>query len=296
LIGNGRAVQVVRFHNVTPPSLVAEKDRSLIERSLRQIQVFHSADEVWADSQENLDELDRRRIPNDKCRLMPLAVVPLTRGRLTEKAPGTVRFIFVGRVVPSKGVDQLIEAAGILQRIGEFEFSLDILGQVGDPENRFIENIVRRIGDLDLQDVVYLKGAVTLDALTDAYSISHVFVTASLHEGFCVPVIEGLAAGCVPISYSNSNLKYIHGGLGLLAASETPDALANAMLSVGKTLLQTWSGKPAFLDLASGSMRPEDFDEQAARYVDLFAPDVCARRVVERVQQLTCGEQINGLN
>ncbi|CAL1693017.1 D-inositol-3-phosphate glycosyltransferase [Brevundimonas subvibrioides] len=287
LIGNGRAVQVIRFHNVTPLAFVAEKDRPLIDQSLRQLQAFHSADEIWADSQENIAELGRRGIAQEKCRLMPLGVKPLTRGRLTAKAGGTVRFVFVGRLVPSKGVDDLIEAAGILRRRDRFPFTVDVLGNMRHAPPAFIQGLKRRIIELGLSEVVALKGAVSNETLCDAYTAAHVFVTASHHEGFCVPVIEALAAGCVPVCYDNSNLRYIHGGLGRLAAEETPEALAEAMMEIGDSVSALWSGEPATLDVAQGPMTPDAFDAAADLYVAEFDPDTCARRVSARIDHLT---------
>jgi len=287
LIGNGRAAQVVRFHNVTPANLVAERDRPLIQRSMRQIQVFRSVNEVWADSQENVAELMQRGIRPERVRVMPLGVKTLAQGSFLSKRSGPVRFIYVGRIVPAKGVDELIEAAGLLHRDAKFDFSLDICGNLKHSSPEFIDRLKKRILQLNLSDKVVLRGSVSNAELASAYRDAHAFVTASHHEGFCVPVIEGLAAGCVPISYSNSNLRYIHGGLGRMADSATPTGLAEAMKSVGDAMTRYWSGDPVTLNLAGGTMSFEAFSAAAEIYVAEFDPDLRAKSVRDRVTALT---------
>ena len=287
LIGNGRAVQVVRFHNVTPADLVEERDRPLIVRSMRQLQVFRSADEIWADSQVNVEELTQRGIRPERVRVMPLGVNAVARGSLLEKRSGPVRFIYVGRIVPSKGVDELIEAAGLLGRKASFDFSLEICGNLRHSPPAFIQRLERRIVQLNLSDKVVIRGSVSTAELAETYRDAHVFVTASHHEGFCVPVIEGLAAGCVPVSYDNSNLRYIHGGLGRMAAANTSVSLAEAMHSVGDAIMRFWAGEPAMLDLAGGTMSFGAFAAAAEAYVAQFDPALRDQRVRERVEALT---------
>lgn len=286
IIGNGRAVQIVRFHNVTPANLVSDIDRPLIEKSMRQLQALRFADEIWADSQENVAGLMQRGIRHERVRVMPLGVNTLDGTSILEKQPGPVRFLYVGRIVPAKGVDELIEAAGILRRNKHFDFSLEICGNLKHSPPAFIDRLKRRITELDLSNKVVLRGSVSNAELADAYRAAHIFVTASHHEGFCVPVIEGLAAGCVPVSYANSNLRYIHGGLGRMAAEHTAAGLAEAMLSVSDAMTRFWAGKPAKLELAGGTMSFEAFAAAAKIYVAEFDPGLRAQCVRDRVEAL----------
>lgn len=291
-IGNGKAIQIVRFHNVTPANLVADCDRPLIERSMRQLHLFGSADEIWADSQENVAELMRRGIGSERVQVMPLGVTPLFRGSILNKLPGPVRFIYVGRIVPAKGIDELVEAAGLLRRLGSFEFSVEVCGNLQQAPPGFLEDLEQRIFELDLSDVVLLRGGISNAELADAYRDAHVFVTASHHEGFCVPVIESLAAGCVPVSYDNSNLRYIHGGLGKMAKVASVQGLAEAMQSVGEALVRTWAGETVELDVSGGVLNFSSFAAAAAIYVDQFNPNLRALKIKERLNVLTCRDKL----
>lgn len=290
LVGNGKAVQIIRFHNVTPANLVADQDRPLIERSMRQLQLFRSADEIWADSQENVAELMRRGISSRCVRIMPLGVAPLFKGSVLGKRPGRVRFVYVGRVVPAKGVDELVEAAGLLRRYGSFDFSLHICGNLRQAPPGFVDALRQRINELDMSDTVVLRGGVSDGDLAAAYRDAHVFVTASHHEGFCVPIIEALAAGCLTVSYANSNLRYIHGGLGKLAKVETPQGLAEAMESVGEAIVKTWVGEAPILDLSGGPLDFPSFEAAARNHVEEFDLSLRAQRIRERLTALTSTE------
>jgi hypothetical protein len=60
LVGNGRARQIVRFHNITPKCFMSRKDHQIIDRSFRQLENLKCADEIWADSAINAEELCAR--------------------------------------------------------------------------------------------------------------------------------------------------------------------------------------------------------------------------------------------
>ncbi len=45
--GNGKAVQIVLFHNVTPEHFIGDELKPLVPASFAQIQHFHRADRLW---------------------------------------------------------------------------------------------------------------------------------------------------------------------------------------------------------------------------------------------------------
>lgn len=283
LIGNGRAAQVARFHNVTPKAFVSERDHAVIDRSIQQIQNFSALDEIWADSQENREELLRQGIDGSKVRVMPLVVEPLVRAELAKKPAAVIRFVYVGRFVKSKGLEDLIEAFGYLRERDAFPFEARLLGSTRHSAPTYMERLFTMIRERDLTDVVEIEGTVTDAVLTEAYAAAHILATASHHEGFCVPVIEALAAGCVPVTYANSNLKHIAGGVGRLARSDTPKALTDAMETVGKAL---HASPQQTMDLDTGRLSVAHFDQAAAGHVATFSHDVCAELVRQRAAVL----------
>jgi glycosyltransferase involved in cell wall biosynthesis len=284
LVGNGRAAQIVRFHNVTPRAFVSPKDYSVVDRSLGQIQNFSSADEVWADSQENLEELVRHGIDVEKVRVMPLPVSPLAVARTADKSGNApLRIVFVGRFVASKGLEDLISALAILRRVHGIDFRARLIGSTRHSPPAYLRELCRLIALHDLGDLVRMDGAVGPETLADAYREAHIFATASRHEGFCVPVIEGMAAGCIAVTYSNSNLRHIAGGLGRLARTDSPADLAERLAEVGRALVDPASDEAdRLLPVDAGPMSIAAFEAACLEHVARFSPQTCAARV--RVQ------------
>ncbi len=99
---------------------------------------------------------------------------------------GKFIMLFVGQLIPHKRVDFLINA---LQFLDE-DIVLLVVGS-GHCKDR-LTDIVRA---LKLEERVYFAGKVTDDDLPKYYAAADIFVTASSHEGFCVPIIEAFASG-----------------------------------------------------------------------------------------------------
>lgn len=284
LIGNGRARQVVRFHNVTPVAFVGSSQSEIIIRSLEQLRNFDVADEIWADSQENMNELSRRRIAKGKAVRMPISVKPLIEASIFDKPLNEfIYIIYVGRFVPSKGIVDLVESIAKARDNLSSQIKVRMIGNVVSAPKEYLECINATIKEHDLGSVINIDGPVSASELRSAYKCSHVFMTASHHEGFCVPVIEALAAGCVPVTYRNSNLRHISGGLGRLSAEDSPESLAMALVDVVRAMTAPSS---VILPLDRGETPAAEFDNLSSSYLRTFAPDVCAERMARRVVDL----------
>jgi len=76
-------------------------------------------------------------------------------------------------------------------------------------------NLPRDAGD---RIVVRLHGDAPEDAKERILRDADVFVPPARHAGFCVPIVEALAAGCKVIAYDNSNTPAVTGGLASLVS------------------------------------------------------------------------------
>lgn len=267
LVGNGKAQQIVRFHNVTPKALMPEKHWPIIDRSFVQIANFSHADEIWADSRENFEELLRQGDYEARTLIVPLAVTPLVRARLAEKPTNTIEMLYVGRFFESKGVRDVVRAAALLRDRSDIPFRIRLLGNLNFSDPDYVASVRDEIQRLNVQEHVDFVGSVTQYELAEAYGRAHIYVTGSRHEGFCVPVIEALAAGCLPVSYNISNLRFIAGGLGRLVDDMTPAALAMQLIDLMQDLHE---GRELRIDI--GDIYTAEFDDRANAYVGHFAP------------------------
>lgn len=107
--------------------------------------------------------------------------------------PGApLRVAFVGRLVPYKGVDMLLEAAAPLVREGKV-----VIDIIGDGPER--QNLKALQGKLGLEQGVELSGFVPHQELSDRLSRSQVLGFPSVREFGGGVVLEAMALGLAPV-------------------------------------------------------------------------------------------------
>jgi glycosyltransferase involved in cell wall biosynthesis len=126
--GNGHARQIVFFHNITPVELLPAWLQADGVRSFEQLCHLAKADRLWPFTSTNAAVLvdagmDRRRMS-----IVPPVFEWPPSGRLAGKPAGSVRLPFVGRMVQSKGVLDLLEAAASIRSRGAPPFRLTLVG------------------------------------------------------------------------------------------------------------------------------------------------------------------------
>ncbi|MGI4800398.1 MAG: glycosyltransferase family 4 protein [Janthinobacterium lividum] len=287
LLGNGHGRQVLRFHNVTPTRFMPRETWPIISRSFQQIPSLDAADEVWADSRENADELISRGFRRECIRVLPLSVDRPDWTALQDKEADRVELLYVGRFFSSKGVLDLLAAADVARQATEVAFRLRLVGNLQFSHPPYVAEIREQIGQRGLGDVVEMVGSVEQPVLEAIYAQTHILATASYHEGFCVPVIEGMRAGCIPVSYAAANLRYVADGLGRLAPMGDVAALGRALaetLSVVPAALA--APDQAVLRLDRGRMSAEAYSEAAHAHAAAFSFAHLRRNMTERVLAL----------
>jgi glycosyltransferase involved in cell wall biosynthesis len=86
---------------------------------------------------------------------------------------------------------------------------------------------VRRfVHALDLDDAVTIAGGVTPAELAGYYATADVFVVASEHEGFCVPVVEAMYHRVPVVAYAAAAIPETLGDAGLLLSVKDPCTIA----------------------------------------------------------------------
>lgn len=273
--------QIAVFHNITPVALVVPTARPVIEQSFRQLHNLRCVDRVWAVSETNADVLTAHDFDRDKIEIMPLAVERPSPASLADKSAPPVELLFVGRFVPSKGTIDLVAALDEAHRRTSTPLRLRLVGNLDFSDPGYVAEIRRQIALRRLDATIEFLGEVDDARLARLYHRSHLLAIPSYHEGFCVPVIEGLRAGCIPVGYAAHNLPAIANGLGRMVMTGDPDALAWAIAETAGSIA---SGSPLRLD--RGIMSRAGFDHAARDYIRRFAHAEIARKMAASVDLL----------
>src|SRR5581483_8365297 len=84
----------------------------------------------------------------------------------------------------------------------------------------------------ELKELVRFPGHVSDAELVALYQMANCLVFPSLYEGFGLPVLEAMSAGCPVITSNVSSLPEVAGNAGLLIDPLNPAAIAQAMSTV----------------------------------------------------------------
>jgi D-inositol-3-phosphate glycosyltransferase len=132
--------------------------------------------------------------------------------------------LYVGRLDPLKGPEQLIKAMSLLENGGDSR--LVIVG--GDENNLYKEELLGLAGGLGIADSISFTGPVRQDRLPGFYSAADVCVVPSYYESFGLVALEALACGSPVVSTDVGAAASIirQGEAGYLAEDNEPHHLA----------------------------------------------------------------------
>ncbi len=232
-----RGAVVFYYHNVTPPELWSSPvSREELVTGVEGVSLVHYADLAVAASPFSRDDLVQCGYDPERIHLLPYAV---SQDRFSPgpKDPALVRrygleakrvLLFVGRMASNKRIDLLIEA---LPRVRARVPNV-VLMMVGDadssePYRQVSEQARRRASDLGVGDAVIFTGVVDVPPY---YRLADVYVTASLHEGFGVPLIEAMASGVPVVASRAAAHPWVVGDAGILCEPEDPVSVADSVI------------------------------------------------------------------
>lgn len=223
----------IHYHNITPAELLWE-DAPAVALACAQgrEELGLLADRVTAaaaDSGFNADELVSLGYPSADVIGVMRRELPVA-ARTRRPGDGPVRLLFVGRGVPNKAQHHLIAALAALRQAGaDAELSLVGTWEGMEPYEERCRRLVR---DLRLDDHVDFAGSVDDERLARAYADSDCFVCLSDHEGYCVPLIEAMAASLPIVGFAAGAVPETVGDAGLLLDDKHPSLVAEAVLEV----------------------------------------------------------------
>lgn len=113
-------------------------------------------------------------------------------------APGPLRVLFVGNLIPRKGLHALVDALAILPRES---WQLTVAGSPAmDPA--YAARISRLVSERGLERQVLMTGFLEDAPLARALMEHHVLAVPSSYEGFGIVYLEAMGFGVVPLASS----------------------------------------------------------------------------------------------
>lgn len=109
--------------------------------------------------------------------------------------PGPLRLLFVGNIIPRKGLHTLLDALALLP-VGAARLSI-----IGDErvDANYSRRVRRQAIRLGLNAAVSWEGPVSDSELAERYRQRHVLAVPSRHEGFGIVYLEAMAYGMVAV-------------------------------------------------------------------------------------------------
>jgi L-malate glycosyltransferase len=216
--------RVIQYHNITPARFFAPYDPMsfrlavLARRELAWL--AGRVDLALGDSEYNRQEL--ADLGFTRTGVFPIAVnvdrilharpVPSLGKWLND---GLTNFLFVGRMAPNKRIEDIVRLAEHYKRYVDAHYRFVFVGRY-DGIPRYYHQVRALIAELGwLPDRFMFTGPVTDDELAAFYRGSSVYISMSEHEGFCVPLLEAMAADLPVLAYASCAVPDTLGGAGV---------------------------------------------------------------------------------
>jgi glycosyltransferase involved in cell wall biosynthesis len=217
--------RVLQYHNITPAHFFAPYDPQifrLLARGRQELEtlVGHT-DAAFGDSEYNRQELAGMGFDNTG--VFPIAIDP-ERIRRAPRRPalekvlsddGLLNFLFVGRIVPNKKIEDHIKLAEHYKRYVDTEYRFIFVGKT-DGVPRYYNMVRALVAEYQMpSDRFWFTGPVPDEDLASFYRSAAAYISLSEHEGFCVPLLEAMAADVPVLAYGSTAVPDTLGGAGV---------------------------------------------------------------------------------
>jgi len=223
-----------------------DHDRFPKERIDVEYDIIQRADQVIAECPQDLEDLvtyydaSPGKITVIPCGFNPNEFHPLdrllARMALSMDAQGPV-ILQLGRIVPRKGIDNVIRAIAHIRRTREIKVKLVVVGgekDWPDDQNPEVVRLQRIAEEEQVSDCVELVGRKSRDMLKYYYAAADIFITTPWYEPFGITPLEAMACAIPVIGSDVGGIKFsvIEGKTGYLVPPKDPAALAAKIMAL----------------------------------------------------------------
>jgi L-malate glycosyltransferase len=230
--------RILQYHNITPAAFFAPYEPGLFRLAAlgrRELESLRGhVDLALGDSEFNRRELEA--LGFEPTGVLPIAV---NTDRITSAPPrpalekilgdGLMNILFVGRIVPNKRIEDHIRLAEVYKRYVDSYYRFIFVGRY-DGMPSYYAQVRALISEFRmLPDRFWFTGPVPDEDLGAFYRWADAYVSLSEHEGFCVPLVEAMAADVPILAYDAGAVPETLGGAGLLFAPKDLEVAAEML-------------------------------------------------------------------
>jgi glycosyltransferase involved in cell wall biosynthesis len=231
------------------------------ERLAIEERVVREADAIIAECPQDEDDLvtlygaDPAKLRTIPCGFYPAEFGPMDRAA-ARRAVGVTGdepvVLQLGRMVPRKGVDNVIRGVARLRQVHGIAARLLVVGgESRDPDpvkTPEIGRLMRVAAEERIADAVTFAGSRGRKELRAYYAAADVFVTTPWYEPFGITPVEAMACGTPVVGAAVGGIKATirDGETGFLVPPKDPDALAGKLAALlGDAALRAAMGRAA---------------------------------------------------
>ena len=278
LFRSARGRRLLIYHNITPPHFFAGWDagqEALCALGRQALRTLTGADLAVGDSDYNRGELTAVGFDENRTDTLPIFLTMEHYQSLPEDSAlqarlrqgGMVNWLAVGRVAPNKKLEDVIRIFAIYNQTINPDSRLRIVG------SRYLERYAAALDDLvaalGMREYIHFAGRVDDGQLKTYYQTADLLITASQHEGFCVPLLESMYFGVPILARNSSAIPETLGGAGVLFSGQAYEVVAET----------------AHLLLTDRALREQIIRRQKARLQEL-GPERTERKLRQIMRRL----------
>jgi glycosyltransferase involved in cell wall biosynthesis len=219
------------YHNISPASVLGAWEPHVgveLEHGRRQLADLATVTD-WAIADSAYNETELKGLGYRWTGVVPIllatdhladeGVDPASLARLESRKQGA-EWLFVSRLLPHKAQHDLIKAFAAYRLAYDPAARLSLVGATGSA--RYADALADFVDDLGL-------GSVPAGELGARYRVADVYVSASEHEGFGVPLLEAMAHDVPVVAFASSAVPETVGGGALVIDDKRPTVFAAAV-------------------------------------------------------------------
>jgi glycosyltransferase involved in cell wall biosynthesis len=234
-VSSRRSPRVLIYHNITPARFFpAGSELARFSEAGRRQLARWAADKTFAgaiaDSSFNADELSALGFADVAAigllvDLEHIRTQPWNPAVASETA-GARTLLFIGRMAPHKNQAALVRMMPKLIALSDAPVRLLLAGAVADPG--YAAEVAETIRRQSLADHVRLLGARSDEDILALFRLADLYVSASEHEGFGMPLVEAMAFDLPVLAVAGGSVAATLGAGGLVLDDASPDRMAAA--------------------------------------------------------------------